>query len=414
MKVVGNLLAILAGLVVIGGTGFGAWWIVTAKAPATKSTSHAPAAEFKKVNESELGTVTLTEDAEKRLGVVAGVIEMKDVLRARTYGGEVIAPAGKTILVSAPMQGTLQAPKDGVPQAGELIKKGRHVISLMPLFSPEASMTMAASRADIEGQVKNAETQVAAMKLALARAERLFNEEAGSKRAVEEAQAQHDLAQRTLEAANLRLAILTKAVGNVADGVAKPIEVTSPEDGILRNVLALPGQSVPSGGALFEVVDLSEVWVRVPVYVGDLRDLASEGNAEVGDLSMRSGDPTWSATPVKAPPSANPLSATVDLFYAVTKNAEAKLTPGQRVGVKLRTTESGSSLTAPWSSIVHDLSGGTWVYEVKGPRTYQRRRVVVRYSLDGLAVLASGPAAGTKVVSEGAIELFGAETGFIK
>jgi membrane fusion protein, heavy metal efflux system len=40
--------------------------------------------------------------------------------------------------------------------------------------------------------------------------------------------------------------------------------------------------------------------------------------------------------------------------------------------------------------------------------------VVVRFVRDGLAVLASGPKAGTKVVTAGAAELFGAETGFSK
>ena len=128
---------------------------------------------------------------------------------------------------------------------------------------------------------------------------------------------------------------------------------------------------------------------------------------------MQAGDPSWPATPVNAPPSANPLSATVDMYFSL-KNGEAQLTPGQRVGVNLSLSTSGESLTVPWSAVLHDLQGGTWVYEVLGPRTYRRRRILVRYAMEGTAVLAAGPAAGSKIVSEGAVELFGAETGFSK
>lgn len=405
--------SIIAALAVLTATAYGAWWIVTAKPPDVRSPHAASAAVLKKVNESELGIITLTEEAEHRLGVKVAPVEHKSVNRMRIYGGEVMVPAGRTILVSAPMQGTLQAPEGGVLQAGHVVKKGQHVFSLLPLFSPEASTTLATTRADVEGQVNNARTQVSAMKMALDRAQRLFQQEAGSKRSLEEAQAQHDLAQKALEAAESRLTILTKVLGNAATGRAEPIHLEAPEDGILRNVSALPGQNVPSGGPLFEVIDVTEAWVRVPVYVGDLRDIALAEPAQVGNLSMQPGDPTWPANPVQAPPSANPLSATVDLFFSL-NNEQARLTPGQRVGVKLLLSTGGECLTLPWSAVLHDLQGGTWVYEVLGPRTYRRQRVFVRYAVNDIAVLATGPASGTNVVSEGAVEIFGAETGFSK
>ena len=405
--------SIVVGLLVVIGVGFAVKWIVTAK-PAEKIPHQAASpATLTKVNESDLGTITLTEEAELRLGVESSPVEKKTIRRVRIYGGEVMVPAGKTILVAAPMQGTLQAPIGGVPLAGQVVTKGQHVISLLPLFAPEASITLAASRADVEGQLKNAQTQLDAMKLALNRAQRLFREDAGSKRGVEEAQAQHDLALRTVEATESRLNILTKAFGDALTGRAAPIQLEAPETGILRNVSALPGQNVPGGGALFEVIDLAEVWVRVAVYVGDLREIAAAEDAEIGNLNLQSGDPTWSAIPVQAPPSANPVAATVDLFYAL-KNDAAQLTPGQRVGVKLPLSTSGESLTVPWSAVVHDLQGGTWVYEVLGPRKYRRQRVLVRYAVDHTAVLAAGPPPGTNVVTAGAVELFGAETGFSK
>jgi len=68
----------------------------------------------------------------------------------------------------------------------------------------------------------------------------------------------------------------------------------------------------------------------------------------------------------------------------------------------------------PWSAVVFDIHGGTWVYERTGDRSYARRRVVVRYVAGDAAVLESGPPPGTAVVTAGAAELFGTETGFSK
>lgn len=176
---------------------------------------------------------------------------------------------------------------------------------------------------------------------------------------------------------------------------------------------ALPEQNVPAGAALFEVVDLSRVWVRVPVYVGDLPQVDAAAPARVGVLSARPGSARIPAAPVVAPPSADPLAGTVDLMYEL-DNRALKYSPGQRVGADLVLKGEAESLACPWSAVIHDIHGGTWVYEQTAERTFVRRRVVVRYVVDDVAVLASGPAPGAKVVGAGAAELFGTETGFTK
>ncbi|MBY0513497.1 MAG: hypothetical protein K2P78_06255, partial [Gemmataceae bacterium] len=64
--------------------------------------------------------------------------------------------------------------------------------------------------------------------------------------------------------------------------------------------------------------------------------------------------------------------------------------------------------------VVYDVHGGGWVYERTAARTYARRRVIVSSVAGDAAVLAAGPPPGTPVVTAGAAELFGAETGFSK
>ncbi len=402
-------------LALAAAVGAGAWWLVTNKPAATKADKPAgPAAVAKVVKEDDLNTVALTEAAEKRLGLTLAAVETKSARRVRVYGGEVTVPVSRAILVAAPLGGTLNAPPaGGVPKAGLPVTAGQPVFLLTPLLTPDGRVTLAAALADAEGQVATAKTQVKLAEIALDRAKRVLTGGAGSQRQVDEAQAANDQAARTLDATAARQAILKRVVGDAEAGTVAPIPVVAPQAGILRTVSALPGQTVPLGAALFEVVDLSTLWVRVPLPVGDLDGIDRAGPAQVGKLSAPPGTRLPSARPVAAPPSANPLAATVDVYYEV-PNADGKLTPGQRLGVTVPLADAKDSLTVPWSAVVFDVYGGTWVYAQVGPRTYARRRVVVQYTAGADAVLAAGPAVGTKVVSDGVQELFGAETGFIK
>lgn len=86
-----------------------------------------------------------------------------------------------------------------------------------------------------------------------------------------------------------------------------------------------------------------------------------------------------------------------------------------RLGIKTTTiTGSGQSTVVPYSAILYDPSGVTWVYTMPQALTYVREKVVVA-TVGGPggteARLTTSPAVGTTIVSTGAIELYGAELG---
>jgi hypothetical protein len=65
----------------------------------------------------------------------------------------------------------------------------------------------------------------------------------------------------------------------------------------------------------------------------------------------------------------------------------------------------------PYGALLYDSKGDTYVYVTARPLTYVREPVTVDYIGAGSVVLTDGPAAGTAVVSVGAAELYGTETG---
>jgi cobalt-zinc-cadmium efflux system membrane fusion protein len=400
-------------LAVTAAVSLGAWKIATQKPSTTKSEKHdAPASVAKVVKEDELNTITLTQEAEQKIGIQVGAVESKPVGRVRVYGGEVTIPAGRAIPVASPLSGKLVGPPGGVPIAGQKVKTGQTIFELVPILTPDGRANVAASLVDADGQVNSAKAQLTLAEIALERAKRVLKEGAGSQRQVDEAQAAFDVATRTLDAATARRSTLSKALGEGGTN-STPIPITAPEDGILRTVIALPGQTVPLGAALFEVVDLSTVWLRVPLPVGDLDNIERNEPARVGKLSSTPGDNLTLAKPVLAPPSGNLLNSTVDTYYEL-PNTNGLLIPGQRLGVTVPLTDAKTSLTLPWSAVVFDVHGGTWVYEKVGPQRYARRRIVVQYTIGTDAVLQSGPSAGATIVTKGVQQLFGVETGFVK
>lgn len=410
----GLLTGLVVGVALAGGAFLGWRMLVSKPGEVAKvPPPPVPATVSKVLKEEAITTVVLKDEGEKALAIQLGKVERKPTPRVRVYGGEIAIPAGSTFIVSAPLAGTLKAVPAGMPVPGQSVKRGQPMLELLPILTPEGRANLASAKVDAEGQVQNARTSVMAAKIALDRATQLLKSDAGSKRMVDEAQAAYDLAMKTLQAVTARFELLEKVVGDVEKGTSAPVFVESPEDGMLRNVSASPGQSVFGGAALFEIVKLDKVWVRVPVYVGDISDLDPAAEALVANLSAKPGASNLPAIPYAAPPSANPLAGTVDLFYEL-DNRKAKYSPGERVGVSVHLKGEAESLTVPWAAVLHDIHGGTWVYEKTGDKTYTRKRVNVRFVDGAVAVLANGPPPGTVVVTAGAAELFGTETGFSK
>ena len=75
----------------------------------------------------------------------------------------------------------------------------------------------------------------------------------------------------------------------------------------------------------------------------------------------------------------------------------------------IRTGPEG--LVVPYTALVYDPAGKTWVYSNPEPLVFLRVPVTVAVIRGADAVLAAGPAAGTVVVLVGASELYGTELG---
>jgi RND family efflux transporter MFP subunit len=399
-----------------------------AAAPAKAKHGSEHSSTSQTVKEADLNVITLSPTAVKRLGIQSAPIEVRSMPRTRTYGAEMILPTGASVIVSAPLAGTLRHPQGHpFPQVGQHVNQEETILELLPLLSPEravltpaerirfaeAKAAVAQSQIDAEGQLQQARVQQDAARIQLERAQRLLNNNVGTRKAVDDAQAQMKLAEEVLSAAKSRKKLVDHIQLDEAAGTLKPMPIRSPLGGIVRTTSVQPGQLIAAGAPLFEVMNSEKLWVKVPVYAGELDEIDATQSVRITLLDGHFTKQDVMGKPVSLPPTALPLSAAVDLYYAVA-NRDQRFRPGEKVSVSVPLKGETSVKSIPWSALIYDIYGGQWVYEQLGEHQFVRRRVEAGWVNQNRIALLRGPEAGTKIVTAGAAELMGTEFGFAK
>jgi hypothetical protein len=296
--------------------------------------------------------VSLTQEAERRLGIEIGEVTFAPLPRARSFVGE---------LTLALVRGGAGSPRPRLSAD-----------SLAPATSAFELTHIAQLQAQADGVLEAAKISLDSARNARARAESMLRIKAGSERALEEARVQERLAEAALRNARAQ-----------------------------RELWGVPVLDALAQGAL---------WLRVPVSVDALAELDLEAPAGVRGL----GDPPAAAARVArlvATPWVDaPVRGMVDLYYEV-ENADRSLRLGQQLSVALPLRGAAETLSVPWSAVIYDLHGTSWVYQRVAPGSFSRRRVQIGDLVEGRAALATGPEPGAHVVTAGVAELLGTELG---
>jgi RND family efflux transporter MFP subunit len=363
-----------------------------------------PAQIVNPVKESHLTTVKLTPKAEERLGIATTKVRLLDVPRTLATGGEIVTLPGQGGTVVAPFTGTvLNSEENRHLLAGSYVKKGQAVMKLL-LMPPENDLMSAHEKVT----VRQVEYDVARAKAE--RADQLLSDKAISEKVYEETYAQLTAAKAALSAAQGQYDLLNRTNLDSAAGKLSRLVLESPVDGVIQRIFVAHGQAVPAAAVLFEVAAVNPVWVRVPVYVGDLNRIARDADAVIMPLGPDTAAEACYASPVNGPPLSDAGSASADLYFQV-ENRDQRFRIGEKVSTVLTLKSAGSDLVIPWSAVLYDMYGDNWVYIRKAPQLYVRSRVSLSHVTDSLAICNRGLSAGDDVVISGAVELFGSEFG---
>ena len=291
-----------------------------------------------------------------------------------------LVPPGRSAPVTAPVAGRVDA-ADGVRLASGLgVRRQQVVLRLTPLSAPPRDL-----RVTYEADQAAAKARFDAAQAQLDRAKQMLKDQVGSQRGLEQAQQEFLQAKASYDAARERL----ERTGTRPLDADVSVPISPPFDGTVGQLLVAPGQVVPAGATLFELENLTTLWVRVPVYVGDLGAFRGEGGALVESLGAQGRAERRPARRVTGPPAANALASSADLFFEVA-NGDRAFRPGERVSVILSSAGEATGLTVPASAVAYDYHGGAWIYVRTAPGTYVRQRVEVARTIGTNVVLARG------------------------
>ena len=156
------------------------------------------------------------------------------------------------------------------------------------------------------------------------------------------------------------------------------------------------GHWVAAGEDIYDVADLSTVWVIANVYESDVRLIKQGQSVEI--ISSSYPDKPMVAKVNYIDPVFNPDSRTLEVRIDVNNNGNI-LKPDMYVKIKIN-TYTGENLAVPKNAVLR-TGEKNYVYVEKEKGVYVPRNVEIGYEQDGYYAVTSGLKEGETVVSSG-------------
>jgi RND family efflux transporter MFP subunit len=179
--------------------------------------------------------------------------------------------------------------------------------------------------------------------------------------------------------------------------------IRAPFDGTIVSKHAVLRERVAPSLLMFELADLSTVWVEADVFESDLPLVRSLPNKEIVFRSLPADIPEREATVFYTGDLIDEKSRSLKLI-ATAKNADRLLKPGLFVEVGLPTRGGAARWEVP-AAAVQRHEGRTFVFVPSEDGSYRRRDVSTGDTRAGRVEILEGLTAGERVVCEGAFVL---------
>jgi len=363
---------------------------------------HAPLPSKGALVDSEGGTIVLSSPAHDALRVeTAEVVRQVLTTKALAYA-ELVSPWGQHAFAASGVGGRVLAV---YVKPGDRVQAGQTLAEIESLALGAIQLELLTAQAEHDLSEKS-----------LAQATILAEQQAAAIRSLSEARARHEqnrgaiaVAVSKLRALGVRDADIQRLVGNRHGGILERLAITSPIAGTVIHVDVTVGNAVAGNAHLFEVVDFSNVWVKI-------------GVLERNILATRVGQPvelTLSAYPNAVVPTnvsvkslwLDPRSH-VGTVWGEIQNpspSEPRYLPGMTGEARILNARGEPVLTVPTEALINNGTGRFVIVEEAATAKafeYRKRDVVVIGESDGVVAIKDGDVyPGDRVVTKGSHEL---------
>ena len=323
--------------------------------------------------------VTFMKEQQWTVPFATDASEVRDMTRSISASGSIAPAAGHIAEVASPVSGLALARENlYAPAPGDRIREGQVLVTLAPT-SQDDSYTR--TRADVERLTRETD-----------RLQRLFEVEAiPEKRLIE---AKHDL-----ELARTALAAMG---GSVETSNDYGFPVRAPIAGTVQERLFIPGARIDTGQPLYRIVDPKLVWLKVQLPVSRAATLESLTGAH---FTIEGSDRVYQTDrTVSIASMIDAATRTLPIILAV-NNSDESLKIGYIAQVQLHSGESQSGVVIPNTALLME-SGLPTAYVQTGGESFERRLLILGPSDGTHTLVRSGLAAGERVVTEGAYQVY--------
>ncbi len=367
-------------------------------------TKPAPAAEKPKV-ESELAFTNLSKAAYVRLDIQTQKLMVAEEQERLALTGWIMAKPGHEVTMTAPTAGYVHFKSQKAPIAGKPVEKKQELLELEPVHSPVEKIQIAALERSIKSDLVKAQTTLVNAEREFKRIAELFKQNLKSKQEYEQAEKAIDHAKEEIAGATEKLTFFKTPA----------IPMFAPQAGTILTLHVGPGQYVPASAPLLTIIDLDPVWLRVPVPEIDLPRVNLDANVEILLRVVDKDGKEKQVFPLAKPrgrvAQVDPLKHTAELWYELEKNTDTlRLVKDQMVPVKIPVGPKEKRPVIPYSAVVFDAHGHSWIYLERPAKDdkhrFERRPIeLITAVKDGL-MIRSDLKDGDLIVTKGAAILF--------
>jgi len=359
--------------------GLGLTCLATAKA----HEGHAPLPSNGATLDGE--NLLVSDPAIKAIGLQTGKISLSDLHHTLDLNARVELPWSAQAKVVSPLPGRVV---DVRVKPGEPVRAGQELATV-------ESVDLEA----LQAQMLGLQTELTLLRRVLEQRTNLASSKAI--RATMLLETQTELANKTLEQEIVRLKLRGwgLSVESIADVLAsespvQTISLVSPLDGIVGQVAAVPGQSVDTTVPLFEVLDLSRVYVLGEALEADSHLVQPGQTATVSFASLPGsafvGQVDHVHLHVHQPQRMVHVAVTVD-------NPEGLLRPGMFGRMEVTVASAEQAILCPLSAVI-ETEQGAFVLKREGPGKFRRHPVQLGMRSGEHVVVEKGLFPGQEVV----------------
>lgn len=384
--------ALIAGGIACGLAGAGIVWLALRTprpGPATE-----PTVPPGPVQAAVDPSVTLTPEAVGRAGLETAVVGATSQARAVRLPATVEANGYKRVVVTSLITGRVTSV---TAELGASVRRGD---GLAEVYSSEL--------ADREREFVTMAASLEAAHARLARTERLVALGSLSQQELESARVDHATHGSDVESARAKLQLLGLTDEQLerlrtAEDVVSTLVLRSPMTGVVIGRTANTGQNVAPDTVLFEIADLSTVWVVGQVYEQDANRV--HVGTPVVVTSPAAPASTWSGRVSYVDPALSPESRTLRVRVEL-PNPSGQLRLGAYAEMVVD-AESRTALVAVPKAAVQTIGDRQFVYVVDPARAgrYVEREVQIGRESQGAVEIRAGLAPGEQVVTTGSFFL---------